>query len=401
MTKGGPIFYVQYTNPAAYPPLLHSSRLLADAGCSVRMLGTSSDGAEVLGEPSHPRVRVERRPLPPAGLARRLHYAQFIASALREISRARPRWIYASDPFSTPIAVAAKRLGLARVVYHEHDAPSGDQVTAYIQAVYAARRVAARTADLLVIPNEERLTRLVAESGRLGPAVCVWNCPSLREVGPGRQPIERPLRLYYHGSINSSCLPLELLEAMARTEHPYHLLAVGYETVGSRGYGEQFVREAHRHGLADRIEVRGPLSRHDLMSVSREADVGLSLMPVEDGIFNMRAMAGASNKAFDYLAGGLALLVSDLPDWGRMYVEPGYALSADPRDAGSLADALSRFASDPEATRRMGEAGRRRILDDWNYEAQFAPVLQILGCEPLRPDRNSSTEALVSTPPLI
>ncbi len=29
----------------------------------------------------------------------------------------------------------------------------------------------------------------------------------------------------------------------------------------------------------------------------------------------------------------------------------------------------------------MGEAGRRRIVDEWNYEKQFAPVLGQMGVE--------------------
>ena len=35
------VLYVQYTNPAAYPPIHHSGRMLADAGFDVRMVGTS------------------------------------------------------------------------------------------------------------------------------------------------------------------------------------------------------------------------------------------------------------------------------------------------------------------------------------------------------------------------
>jgi hypothetical protein len=41
---------------------------------------------------------------------------------------------------------------------------------------------------------------------------------------------------------------------------------------------------------------------------------------------NEQAMSGASNKAFDYLVCGLAVLVSNLPDWRSTFVEPGYGL---------------------------------------------------------------------------
>ena len=87
-------------------------------------------------------------------------------------------------------------------------------------------------------------------------------------------------------------------------------------------------------------------------------------------------MVGASNKAFEYLACGAALLVCDSPEWVQTFVHSGYALACDPEDPRSIANALDSFADDILSTIEMGRRGRRRILDEWNYEAQFEPVFQ-------------------------
>jgi glycosyltransferase involved in cell wall biosynthesis len=89
-------------------------------------------------------------------------------------------------------------------------------------------------------------------------------------------------------------------------------------------------------------------------------------------------MTGASNKAFDYLACGLPLIVSDLPDWREMFVEAGYALACDPNDPPSIATAIASLVNDPERMRAMGEAGRQKIIEAWNYEALFQPVMRLL-----------------------
>jgi glycosyltransferase involved in cell wall biosynthesis len=89
-------------------------------------------------------------------------------------------------------------------------------------------------------------------------------------------------------------------------------------------------------------------------------------------------MTEASNKAFDHLACGLPVVVSELPDWRVAYVEPGYGLACDPQDPESIAGAIRRFLDSPELARSMGERGRQRILKEWNYEACFQPVLQRL-----------------------
>ena len=112
-----------------------------------------------------------------------------------------------------------------------------------------------------------------------------------------------------------------------------------------------------------------------LPGVSR-CDVGLAFMPKDSDDINEQAMTGASNKPFDYLACGLALLVADLPDWRKMYVESGYGLVCDPDDPESIAVALRWFLDHPDEMRKMGERGRQRIAAEWNYETQFAPVWQ-------------------------
>ncbi len=101
-------------------------------------------------------------------------------------------------------------------------------------------------------------------------------------------------------------------------------------------------------------------------------------MPLKGVDVNMANMTGASNKAFDYLACGLALLVSDLPEWGKMYVESACGLACNPDDPASIAHALLWFMEHPAETRQMGNRGRERILQEWNYENQFAGVRTIM-----------------------
>jgi spore maturation protein CgeB len=92
-------------------------------------------------------------------------------------------------------------------------------------------------------------------------------------------------------------------------------------------------------------------------------------------------MTGASNKPFDYLACGLPLLVSDRPDWRALFVDGAggpLGRACDPGSAESLAAQLRWLHEHPEERRQMAARGRARILADWNYEAQFAKVADVL-----------------------
>lgn len=370
------VLYVQYTNPAGYPPLVHGARILARAGAEVRLLGAPVAGTEALALEPHPGVEERRLRVQPRGWRQRLHYVRYLLWVVAWAVRWRPDWLYASDPLSCPVALAARAASGARVVYHEHDSPGSARASGLMRLVLGARRRLAAVAAVCVLPSAERAAWFEAETGQRGKTLCAWNCPALDEVGPPREPWAGPeLWLLYHGSIAPGRPPVAVLEAVAKLPSSVGLRVVGYETLGHVGYVRTLADAAASLGLGERVQFLGAVPRHDLLRWARRADVGLAFMPRASENRNERAMVGASNKPFDYLACGVVPLVSDLPGWRETYVEPGYGLACEPDDPASIAAAVERLLDDPGAMRAMGERGRQRILQEWHYERQFAPVL--------------------------
>lgn len=365
--------YIQYTNPAAYPPLEHGSRILAAAGWRVLFLGVPSSGsAEIHFEP-HPSIRSETLTFRGGRPSRKTDYARFCFWAVVRAAASRPSWIYASDPFSCLPALALSFLGFP-VIYHEHDSP-GRVSSGFMRLVLRARRALARRAAISVLPNASRARAFEGDTG--GKAICVWNCPPRFEAAAAPAKAAGDLWLYYQGTLTPPRLPLALLDAMAAMPPYVKLRIAGYETIGYTGYLGEFCRKADALGLAARVEFTGVArTRQELCARCGSAHVGVSFMPKSTEDPNEKDMVGASNKPFEYLAAGLALLVSDIPEWKKTYVEPGYGLACDPADPASIAAALKWFAENREAAARMGEAGRRKVEGEWNYEKQFRPVFE-------------------------
>ncbi len=376
------VLFIQYANPAVYPPLEHSSRIFADRGWHALFLGTGSLVADSLRFRPHDRITVRQMPYARAGWRQKLHYARFTLWTLWWALRWKPDWIYASDILSCPAAVLSSFLPGARVIYHEHDSPAASKASFFQKINFAARRSLARRAKICVLPNQGRAERFVAEvnrsagDGHRSPLV-VWNCPSVEEVISPRPAHDGgDLWVLYHGSIGPSHVPFSVLEALATLPERVKLRIIGYETVGHPGYVNELREMSGRLGIGHRVEFIGPMSRSELLPWRQKCDVGLAIMPKESKDVNYQHMAGASNKAFDYLSCGLAILVSDLPDWRRMYVDTGFGLACDPEDSESIARALRWFLAHPLEMRSMGERGRRKIATEWNYEAKFLPVLE-------------------------
>jgi len=382
------ILYIQYTNPAGYPPLEHSSQILADRGWQVLFLGTGAYGADALNFPAHPKITVRRWKFVPSGLWQKLHFFAFNDWVLITALRWKPKWIYASDLFACPVALILKRLGY-RVLYHEHDSPGKVEsrkakvenvpnASTFQKFLLWTRKKLARCADLCVLPNERRVEFFKQQTATSRPVICVWNCPSRDEALVQPEKSADELILFYHGSIVPDRLPVSLIYALADLPSSVRLRIAGYETVGHPGYVRELEEFAGSLRLGSRFEYLGSLSRQALLPETRKAHVGLALMPLKAMDLNLQAMTGASNKPFEYMACGLALLLGDLPDWSEMFVDPGFARACDPEDPKSIASALRWFGKHHDETRKMGERGRQRVLSDWNYEAQFEPVLDRL-----------------------
>lgn len=376
---------MQFTNPAGYPPLQHSAHMLADAGWDVLFLGAAADGSHTLVLPSHPNICVRRLRSFGNGLLQRANYAVFISWVLFSTIIWKPRWIYASDAMGCLPTILAQNMMGCKVAYHEHDTPSYAKNLSILQRmIRRARDRLARTADLVIVPQHDRLEVLLSETGRLGTSLCVWNCPAISEV---MSPIvsskdpEIPIRFYFHGSINATRLPDSILEALARSSESATLTIVGYETVGSKGYINKFLTRATALGLGGRVIYSGAQSRTDTLRFAAQADVGLALMPKCTADLNMLHMVGASNKPFDYLAMRTLPIVSDLPDWRRAFVDPGFAIACDPYDVDNLTEAFAWCVTNPSKVQEMAEAGAQMILKEWNYEKQFADTKRLLQSE--------------------
>ncbi|MCO5167998.1 MAG: glycosyltransferase [Planctomycetes bacterium] len=369
------IAFVQYTNPGAYPPLQGSSRHLADRGWEVLFLGTSSLGAATLQFPPHPRVRSHCWARPRGGLCQKLHYAAFVGWCLGWTLAWRPGWVYVSEPLAAPVGALVVALTRIPVLYHEHDAPGAASRTSGLAAlVERARRRLVRAARACIVPAEGRLQHLppgVTETR------VVWNCPRLEEVGPAR--VARPTgpkRLVYSGSIGPERLPLALIEALALLRGEVELRVYGYETVGTIGHLERLRGRARALGIEGSLDIRGSLPRFELLPALRACDVGWAAVGHATDDPNLRSLVGASNKVFDYLSQGLPPIVGDDPGWQELVVDPGYGVACDPCSPGSIADTLRGLLG--RDLLAMGERGRQRIVSEWNYDAQFRPVVDLL-----------------------
>jgi glycosyltransferase involved in cell wall biosynthesis len=370
--------FIQVTEPANYPPLIHAAMLMAEAGWEVTFLSAPISGNR-LELPRHPGIAVQAIPTRPSHVIGKAVYARYAAAATRLAIALRPDVVYASDPLGAWPGLLAARITRARFVYHEHDSPAPGSLGPSLARTRAA---AAKRAELVIFPNEARARIAQAELGFPGDRLrIVWNMPRRVELPQLDTQPESPLILYYHGSITPDRLPLAVVEAVRRLDGRASLCIAGYEAPGAVGYVQRLLEVGGGSRPPGVVHYAGQVpQRVDLIATAARAHIGLALLliPYCGSDLNIRHMAGASNKTFDYMAAGLALLVADRPEWRDIFVSPGYARACEPTDPASIAAALTWFLDHPVERREMGAIGRAKIAAEWNYDTAFAPVISAL-----------------------
>lgn len=376
--------FVQYTDPAGYPPIQHAMMMLERDGWAIANVGTRIKVTSDLRMPPQQNFAAYLMQAAPSNrLAQKFHYFYFCALTAWVALWWRPDLIYVSDMIATPAALLARWLTRATLLYHEHDSPNAAD-SAIARLLWQSRRAVCTAALRVITPNMMRSQMLREQTGVNQNSVStVFNCPLRSEILTDRSGeraiVESPkFWLYYHGSIVPERLPLEVIDAIALLPPMVYLRIVGYETPGGAGYLEAIKIRARKHTLSDRVEIVGPVSRFRLDEFARKSHVGLSLMPMTSGDMNMLHMVGASNKPFDYLANGCPMIVSDLPEWRRMFVEAGVATSCNPYSAASICDAVNHWLARPELYRDARAKGLQLATEKWNYEVQFEPVIAAL-----------------------
>jgi glycosyltransferase involved in cell wall biosynthesis len=101
---------------------------------------------------------------------------------------------------------------------------------------------------------------------------------------------------------------------------------------------------ARRVGVADRVHLVPAVPQADLLGYTRSADLGV--IPYRPNCLNNRFCS--PNKLFEFIAAGLPIIASDLPELRRFVVGYGIGLVGNTESPRALAGMVDAFFERPE-----------------------------------------------------
>lgn len=319
-----------------------------------------------------------------------LMFLDYYWRAYRLVRADPPDALHAHDLNTLPVAAAlARRTGLP-LTYDAHELyPEISTLSTREAAVWRGleRRLAGRADNILTV-CDSIAGELERRYGVRAPTVLL-NCPAAPNGGPamstgngdfpvqwtgnapsprpGDSPTGEPIVLYQGGFA-----PHRGLETLVRAAH-------GLErgTIVLMGWGrlEGELRELiAREGLGERVRIVPPVPPADVVAEAARATVGV--IPYEPiGLNNTYT---TPNKLFDYMAAGLPVAASRLPELIR-FVEGGeIGLTFTPGDPAALAAALNEILADPARYAAMRERAQEAARQyTWENESQKLLALYV------------------------
>jgi glycosyltransferase involved in cell wall biosynthesis len=283
----------------------------------------------------------------------------------------------AQDLPMLPVACEAARLHGGKVVYDSHELYAEQEFSAHEKKTWRAlEERLIRRCDAVVTINEGIAQELERRYG-VGPVHVVRNAahPRTGAASPRRfhERLGLPASaqvLLMQGGLSAGRHLEVLVAAMARVRHAdVHLVLLGDGVLG-----EALRRQVARSGLAARVHLLPAVAQRELLDWTAAADAGV--IPYQPHCLNNYYCT--PNKLFEFIAAGVPVLASDLPEIRRIVAGHGIGQLAGLGDAQQMAQAIDAFFADAQRLQGWRDAARRaRETVNWDAEgARFAAVVE-------------------------
>ncbi len=299
---------------------------------------------------------------PPEWMRRRLPFylyrLAFLAGFVRGVWRLRPDVVHAHDAAMLLPGIIGARLTDARLVYDSHElatsVPYRDRAWAWFVASNE-RLVIPRCAAVITV-SDGIARRLRARYRLAAEPTVVRNVSELQISGRGglrlRMGLDARTPLVLHQGAPAPARGCEvLLEAVARLEG-VHLAFLGD---AEDGYAQELRAAVRDRGVSNRVRLLASVPLAELLAYTAEADVGVTLL--QDTCENHRL--ALPNKLFEYIAAGVPVVASALPETQRLIESRSVGWCSPPDDPAALAQVIAlalREGRDPALKQRICEA---------------------------------------------
>jgi len=234
-------------------------------------------------------------------------------------------------------------------------------------AIDCIQKVCVNFFDLIIVAGND-----IAESfsrGRLyKKTIVLRNVPLKGFAAACSTDGQKPNNIIYIGALVRIRGIIEIVKAMRYLNNVATLYLVGTFV---RVEFEEEVREL----ATENVEIIGQVNYAEIPNFLRMAKIGLICFYPEPN--HIGALSGRNNKLYEYMAGGLAIVASDLRSWKEIIESGPFGVTVNPKDPKAIAAVIDYLLDNPKVLEQMGTNGRKAVLEKYNWEMEANKLLDL------------------------
>ncbi len=382
------IAMVLYSNPDTYPSTASAIKIL----CEDFDLLFLSRNYELVCASYPENVRVYRvgksitmeAANNQSAIKKVIEYTRFIFVCLWRIRRCGCRLVYAYDMHALVAAIFTSVMGKKLpVIFHSHDLYECTERFSLGSFINWLHLRLSRYAKKVVFPDMHRAQYFKNKARLKSSPEIVMNAPlrvldlpkpRLREA-LAAQGVEKGAKVvFYQGGIDTwRSIPETIASMQMWPEGSVFVLA---GTIYTPQEKDELFRAIEKPPGGKKIIYLGFVPHDELFEYTCAADLGLAFYKPSTQLQGFYG-AGGSNKMFEYMALGVPCVTTDMKQFKELLGEDDFYF-ADPFSPSSIGQAIALALNDEEGRRRKSQALRQLHLERYNYETQFAPILEFI-----------------------
>lgn len=274
------------------------------------------------------------------------------------------------DPELIPIGLLLKRAGKVVVfdshedyrsdILHKHYVPK--LVRKAVAAIYALlENFAAQRLDCIVAATP-KIASVFTEIGAKR-VVTLNNFPLLEETRMDGEACDKSIDAIFIGAISAVRGVSELVRSL-NDANSYGVTLAG-----------PFANEGIQRHLVElegwrRVDYQGVVDREKVQELLASSKVGIvTYLPAPNHTESQ------PNKLFEYMGAGIPVVASFFPLWKEIVEGAECGVCVDPESPDAIGEAINFLIEHPQASERMGENGKKAVLEKYNWQAEEGKLL--------------------------
>lgn len=267
--------------------------------------------------------------------------------------RFKPELIYCNDLDTLLAGFVSAKLNASRLIFDSHElflfgAKYSSSFLLKKKFWEILQKKIISKVDAVIVTTDLRAD-IIRKQYSLKKVHVVKNCPKYVNMQPHdlfRKEYDIPAEdviLIYQGGLTAARGIFDLVDLVAEIEKTTLIfLGMGQDK-------EQLKTYVTKRGLTGKIIIKDAVEPDVLLEYTSSADIGIQLLKN----INLNHYTTISNKVFEYIMSGIALIASDFPEIAKIVAEYQVGFCVDPKDKDKIREIIIKLINEPELLARL------------------------------------------------